>query len=320
MEMRLLLSLIFVSCAFSQSRKDASALIQSVVDTANQAKTWRIEGSSEDSHFVHSAAFTLFMRAPAEVRFREVGGPTPAIIVCDTDNAWVYSPPLNLYQTRPVSESTLCSPIVGDWKSLSSTLKSPILAGRRTIKVGGRTTECELVRGKSDATPPLSDDIRRELCIDTNTNLIVSEKDDYGDFTRSYTYSKIERDIDMTPDIFVLELLPGSKSTPYDLPVPEAPGLSRDPDVTMPRIRSTRSPTYDRASLSAKIEGTVVLWAVIDTNGVPSEVDVYRHLSPGLDVSSVEAVKQWRFTPAMKSNQPIAVGQMIQITLRCPSR
>jgi TonB family protein len=177
-----------------------------------------------------------------------------------------------------------------------------------------------VVRGKSDATTPLSGEFKRELCIDTRTNLILLEKDQYKDSSRTYAYSKIERDIDMTPDVFVLELLPGSKPTPYDLPVPELPGLARDPGITMPRILSTQWPQYDKASRSARIEGPVDLWVVIDTKGVPSEVEIYRHLTPGLDASAIQAVKQWRFSPATKNNQPVAVGQMIRINFTYPRR
>jgi periplasmic protein TonB len=273
----------------------------------------------QDSIYVHPATFTLFMRAPAEVRFQEIGGPTPAVIVCDTENAWVYSPPLNRYRTQPASESTLCSQIVGNWKSLASTLKSPVLAGRRTVEIGGRTTDCELVRGKSEATPPLSGDIKRELCIDKSTNLIVSERDEYKGSSRSYTYSKIERDIDMAPDIFVLKLPTGSEPTPYHLPLPERLGslsMPREPGIAVPRIASKQDPVYDEASRRARIEGTVVLYIVIDSNGVPSEIDVFRHLSPGLDASAIEAVRHWRFTPATKNNQPIALGSMIEVNFR----
>jgi TonB family protein len=316
--MRLSLAIIFVSCAFSRSN-DASALIRSVADTASSAKTWRIEGSIEDSHYVHPATFTLFMRAPAEVRFQQAGGSTPAIIVCDTVNASVYSPPLNRYRTQPVSESALCSAIVGDWKSLASTLKSPVLAGRRTVEIDGRNTECEVVRGKSEATPPLSGNIKRELCVDVNRNMIVSEKEEFGEAVRSYTYTKIEPDIDMPPDVFVLKLPPGSASTPYHLPVPERLGslsMPRDPGVAMPRIVSKQDPVYDEASRKSRIQGTVVLYVVIDANGFPSEINVFQHLTPGLDNSAIEAVRHWRFTPVTKNNQPIALGSMIEVNFR----
>jgi len=313
--------MMLVSCAFSQSRNDASALIKSVADTANSTKTWRIEGSMEDSGYSRSypGTFTLSLRAPVEARFQQIGGMTPAIIVCDTVNAWLYSPPLNLYRTQPVSENALCSPIVGEWKSLPSKLKSPTLAGRRTVEVGGQTMDCEVVRGKSEATPPLSGDIKRELCIDTKTNLILSEKDQYSGWARTYTYSKIEQDIDMPPDVFVVKLPAGSKPTPYDLPVPTRIGslnMSREPGISLPRLVSKQDPVYDEASRRSRIEGRVVLYVVIDTKGAPSEVDIYSHLTPGLDSSAVQAVKQWRFTPATKNNQPVEVGQMIEVNFK----
>jgi TonB family protein len=319
MTMRVLLSLILVSCAFSRGRNDASALIQAVADGANSAKSWRIEGSIEDSSHSRSATFTLLMRTPVEVKFQQIGGSTPAVIVCDTDTAWVYSPPLNRYWTQPVSQSTLCSPIVGDWKSLSSTLKSPVSAGRRTVEIGGRTSDCEVVRGRSDATLPLSGEIKRELCIDTSKNLIVSEKEQYRGSTRTYTYSQIERDIDMSPDVFVLKPPPGSTPTPYDLPVPGRLGsltINRDSGISMPRIISKEVPAYDEASRRARIQGTVVLYVVIDSGGTPSEIEVFRHLNPGLDASAIMAIKQWRFTPATKNGQPIAVGSLIEVNFK----
>ncbi len=140
-----------------------------------------------------------------------------------------------------------------------------------------------------------------------------------GMIRRIYTYNKIERDIDMMPDVFVLKLLPGSEPTPYELPVPEPLGrmnMFREPGVSMPRPVSTQDPVYDEASRRAKIEGTVVLYVVIDTNGVPSEIKIFQHLAPGLDASAIQAIKQWRFTPAMKNNQPIAAGSIIQVNFK----
>jgi TonB family protein len=319
MEMRFLLSLLLVSCAFSRGRNDGSTFIQAVTDTAKMAKTWRIEGSIEDSRHVHPATFTLLMRAPTEVRYQQIGGATPAVIVCDTANLWVYSPPLNRYRTQPISQSAHCSPIAYDWESLSSTLKSPVLAGRRTIEIGGRATNCEVVRGKTEATPPASGDVRRELCIDASTNLIAWEKDEYKNEARTYTFSKIERDIDMVPDVFVLKLPPGSVPTPYEIPFPEPLGrmnMFREPGISMPRIISKLEPVYDEASRRAGIEGTVVLYVVIDSAGIPAEIEVFRHLNPGLDASATLAIKQWRFTPATKSGQPIAVGSIIEVNFK----
>lgn len=266
----------------------------------------------------HPGTFTVFLRAPIEARFQQIGGLTPVIIVCDRENAWVYSPPLKRYRTQPAAEGALCSPIVGNWKSLSRTLKSPVLAGSRTVEIGGRKTNCEVVRGKSEATPPLSGDINRELCIDAKTNLVASEQYQYGTsygyLSRTYTYSKIERDIDMLPDMFVLKLPPGIRATPYDLPVPEpfdSLGMPPQPGISMPRVLK-QEPVYTRA----RIWGTVVLYVVIDTNGVASEIDVFRHLTPEVEASAIQAMKQWRFAPAMKDDKPIALGTLIEVDIK----
>lgn len=273
----------------------------------------------EDSEYKPPATFSLFMRAPAEVRFEENNSRIPAIIVCDTANAWVYSPPLNRYRMQPASESTLCSPIVGDWKSLPITLKSLELAGHRKLEIGGKTIDCQMVRGKSEAKPPLSGEIKRELCVDANSGLIVWEEEKFSGARRTYTYTKIDRDIVMAADVFMPVLPPGSQSTPYELPMPVRLGfpiMGDDSVVSMPRILSKRDPVYDEGSRQAHVEGTVILYIVVDAHGLPAEIDVYKHLSPALDASAVQAVRTWRFTPAMRNNRPIAVGSLIEINFK----
>lgn len=249
--MRLLFSLALAYCCFAENRKDAAALVQAVADMASSTKTWRIEGSVEDSEYKPPATFSLFMRAPAEVRFEENNSRIPAIIVCDTANAWVYSPPLNRYRMQPASESTLCSPIVGDWKSLPITLKSLELAGHRKLEIGGKTIDCQMVRGKSEAKPPLSGEIKRELCVDANSGLILWEEEKFSGARRTYTYTKIDRDIVMAADVFMPVLPPGSQSTPYELPMPVRLGFPIMGDDSVARCRAsslnaTRFTTKDR--------------------------------------------------------------------------
>jgi TonB family protein len=317
--MRFALLFLLACAASAENRKDASALIQKASDAVNSVKSWRIEGTISDSRYTSPATFTLLMRPPVEVRFQVLGGPTPAIIVCDKANAWIYSPPLNRYRTEPISGSTLCSPIVGEWKSLPTTLKSPVFAGRRAVKSGGQTIDCDLVRGKSNAPPPSSGEITRELCIDPATDLILTEKEELHDEIRTYSYNKIERDPDMAPNVFLLSLLPGSQRTQYDLPVPERLGASymnRDPLITKPRLLSRQSPVYDDISRRKRVEGAVILYVVIDASGLPSQIDVYKQLNPALDLSAIEAVRHWRFAPATKDKKPVAIAAMIEVNFR----
>ena len=55
---------------------------------------------------------------------------------------------------------------------------------------------------------------------------------------------------------------------------------------------------------------------VIDENGVPSDLRVFRPLTPGLDLQAIKAVQQWRFTPAMKNGQPVAIAVLIEVNFR----
>ncbi|HZI72487.1 MAG TPA: energy transducer TonB, partial [Gemmatimonadales bacterium] len=77
--------------------------------------------------------------------------------------------------------------------------------------------------------------------------------------------------------------------------------------VSAPRALSTPDPEYSEEARKAKYQGTVVLWLIVDQNGHPQQVRVARSLGMGLDQKAIEAVKQWKFEPAMKDGKPVAV-------------
>jgi len=56
-------------------------------------------------------------------------------------------------------------------------------------------------------------------------------------------------------------------------------------------------PRYPPPARAARLEGTVVLDAVILKDGTVSEVTVLRSAHPMFDRAATEALKQWRFTP-----------------------
>ncbi|HEY5074240.1 MAG TPA: TonB family protein [Pyrinomonadaceae bacterium] len=66
-------------------------------------------------------------------------------------------------------------------------------------------------------------------------------------------------------------------------------------------------PEYPQDAREKKIEGTVVLSMTIDHDGIPQNVQVKRSLSPSLDQSAVDAVRKWRFEPAIKNGQPASM-------------
>ena len=83
--------------------------------------------------------------------------------------------------------------------------------------------------------------------------------------------------------------------------------------VSAPRVLENPSPDYSEEARKAKYQGTVVLWLIVDSNGRPRDVKVARSLGMGLDQKAIEAVKLWKFQPAMKDGTPVAVQINVEV-------
>ena len=86
--------------------------------------------------------------------------------------------------------------------------------------------------------------------------------------------------------------------------------------VSAPRPLFTPDPEYSEEARKAKYQGVVVLWLVIGPDGRPREIRVSRPLGMGLDEKAIEAVRTWRFEPAKKDGQPVAVQMNVEVSFR----
>ncbi len=86
--------------------------------------------------------------------------------------------------------------------------------------------------------------------------------------------------------------------------------------VSAPRVLSSPDPEYSEEARKAKYQGTCVLWLIVDPNGRPRDVKVARSLGMGLDEKAIEAVRQWKFEPAMKDGRPVAVQINVEVNFR----
>jgi periplasmic protein TonB len=78
--------------------------------------------------------------------------------------------------------------------------------------------------------------------------------------------------------------------------------------VTAPRVITEVKPTYTNNALAQKIQGTVVLDLVVQSNGRPSDIRILQSLDPGgLDEQAIIAAGQWRFEPGRLSGKPVDV-------------
>ena len=75
-------------------------------------------------------------------------------------------------------------------------------------------------------------------------------------------------------------------------------------------------PQFSDEAVKAKYQGTVLLVAVITADGRATDIHVSKGLGLGLDEKAVEAVRTWRFRPALgPDGKPATVRQTIEVTL-----
>ncbi len=86
--------------------------------------------------------------------------------------------------------------------------------------------------------------------------------------------------------------------------------------VSAPKALFTPDPEYSEEARKAKYQGTVVLWLVVGADGHPRDVKVARTLGMGLDQKAIEAVRNWKFEPAMKDGRPVAVQINVEVNFR----
>lgn len=83
--------------------------------------------------------------------------------------------------------------------------------------------------------------------------------------------------------------------------------------VSAPMVIKHVEPRFSDEARKAKLSGTVTINLIIDAHGLPQKVHVVRGVGMGLDEKALEAVKQYRFKPAMENGKPVAVSMNIEV-------
>ncbi|HEX4604250.1 MAG TPA: energy transducer TonB, partial [Candidatus Angelobacter sp.] len=76
----------------------------------------------------------------------------------------------------------------------------------------------------------------------------------------------------------------------------------------------TPEPEFSEEARRAKFQGSVVLSIIVDETGHISRVRLERPLGKGLDENAMEGVKTWRFDPAKRNGQPVAMEMRIEVS------
>jgi protein TonB len=83
-------------------------------------------------------------------------------------------------------------------------------------------------------------------------------------------------------------------------------------EIEPPKKLKDVKPEYPDTARAARVEGTVVLEAVIDSRGVVTDVRVLKSI-PLLDQAAVEAVRQWRYQATMLNGQAVPVVMTVTL-------
>ena len=110
---------------------------------------------------------------------------------------------------------------------------------------------------------------------------------------------------------------PAKPASPPDIRTPSGDRVYRvGGGVTPPRTIKAPQPKYPKSAKKEGIEGTVVLWLIVNAQGLPEQIKIERALGHGFDQSAVETVSNWKFAPATKGGIPVPVMVNVEVNFR----
>ena len=85
------------------------------------------------------------------------------------------------------------------------------------------------------------------------------------------------------------------------------PVLTHQVDAEFPKSHLVKSKD------EGKWKGQVIVALVVDASGVPRSVHVTRSFNPDFNANAIQAVEQYRFTPAKRLGKPVAVSMNVEV-------
>jgi len=138
------------------------------------------------------------------------------------------------------------------------------------------------------------------------------------------TPERVESDVQSEPSLEevgfgrtgVVGTVPGAVVSNY-LPAPPTPrGPVRISDgIRAPRKIKDVPPRYPVLAQQARVQGTVIVEAVIGVDGRVKETRVLQSVSL-LDHAALEAVNQWVFSPTLLNGEPVPVVMTVTVEFR----
>jgi TonB family protein len=84
--------------------------------------------------------------------------------------------------------------------------------------------------------------------------------------------------------------------------------------VSAPQLIHQVQPEFTDEARQAKLEGSVEIQLIVDSNGNPENIQIVRHLGMGLDQKAIDAVRQYKFHPATYQGHPVPVRLDVEVS------
>jgi len=95
-----------------------------------------------------------------------------------------------------------------------------------------------------------------------------------------------------------------------------APGA---PELTGLAPLKKVDPKYPPELRTQHVDGDVVLYAIIRKDGSVDSIQLVHSVDPRLDANAMEALAQWKFSPAEKHGEPVDLEAVVHIPFRSRS-
>jgi TonB family protein len=83
--------------------------------------------------------------------------------------------------------------------------------------------------------------------------------------------------------------------------------------VAAPEVIHSVEPEFTEDARRANFQGSVSIKLIVDSQGNPQNVQLVHHLGMGLDEKAIDAVRQYKFKPAMYQGHPVSVQIVIEM-------
>jgi protein TonB len=123
-----------------------------------------------------------------------------------------------------------------------------------------------------------------------------------------------------------LKAAEASKSQPaVPTKEPELPRLVVDPvyslkEVDQPPVATSQPPVvYPRTLRTQRLEGSVDVGFVVSAKGTVQDPHAVSSTNEGFEQAAIDAVKKWKFKPAMKDGKPVNTKVLVTVTFSLKS-